>query len=132
MEITCSQEQLKEAIDNVLSSLGSVSALGTTKGGTNATGLGNKTCRGLIIELWQDFWLAEARSLSEVHQEIARRGYNYDRTAVSHSLTDLVRENILTRLGNMRNYTYIQKRPPGSTATVANSVKSAEMQTHKE
>jgi hypothetical protein len=29
---------------------------------------------------------------------------------VSHSLTDMVREGILTRVGTMRNYRYIQKR----------------------
>jgi hypothetical protein len=48
-----------------------------------------------------------------VDEEIARRGYHYDRTAVAHALTDLVKENILTREGVMRNYTYIQKKPPG-------------------
>ncbi len=74
----------------------------------------HKTCRNLIEELWTEKWLDQERSLGEVHEELARKGYHYDRTAVSHTLTDLVRENILTRVGTIRNYRYIQKRPPQS------------------
>jgi hypothetical protein len=73
------------------------------------------TCRGLLESLWLEGHFVSERSLGEVHEELSRRGYNYDRTAVSHSLTDMVRENILTRIGTMRNYRYIQKRPPNST-----------------
>jgi hypothetical protein len=75
------------------------------------------TCRGLLENLRFEGHFVSERSLGEVHEELSRRGYNYDRTAVSHSLTDMVRENILTRIGTMRNYRYIQKRPPnGITA----------------
>ena len=56
------------------------------------------------------------RNLADVHEELSRRGYNYDRTAVSHSLTDMVREGILTRVGSMRAYRYVQKRPPAMDA----------------
>lgn len=42
---------------------------------------------------------------------MSRRGYHYDRTAVSHTLADLVREGTLFREGSMRNYRYIQKYP---------------------
>jgi hypothetical protein len=42
---------------------------------------------------------------------MSRRGYHYDRTAVSHTLADLVREGTLFREGSMRNYRYIQKHP---------------------
>ncbi|MDQ3853069.1 MAG: hypothetical protein M3299_09575 [Thermoproteota archaeon] len=77
------------------------------------------TCRGLLENLWFEGHFVSERSLGEVHEELSRRGYNYDRTAVSHSLTDMVRENILTRIGTMRNYRYIQKRPPNSTTAQA-------------
>jgi hypothetical protein len=73
---------------------------------------GGMTCRGLLESLWLEGYFGSERSLGEVHEELSRKGYNYDRTAVSHSLTDMVRENILTRTGTMRNYRYIQKRPP--------------------
>ena len=63
-------------------------------------------------DLWNDEWFSTDRGLGEVHEELARRGYHYDRTAVSHALTDLVRESILTRTGSMRSYRYVQKRPP--------------------
>jgi len=75
------------------------------------------TCRGLLESLWFEGHFVSERSLGEVHEELSRRGYNYDRTAVSHSLTDMVRENILTRIGTMRNYRYIQKRPPPNSTT---------------
>jgi hypothetical protein len=77
------------------------------------------TCRGLLENLWFEGFFVSERSLGEVHEELSRRGYNYDRTAVSHSLTDMVRENILTRIGTMRNYRYIQKRPPNNTTAQA-------------
>ena len=70
------------------------------------------TCRSLIEAMWIEGWFNEEKNLSDVHEELARRGYHYDRTAVSHSLTDLVRENTLTRIGMMRSYRYIQKKPP--------------------
>lgn len=112
VEITCSEDQLQKAVESVLASLNASSQAVVAPMQERVVQTSpNKTCRGLILELWQESWFSEARSLSEVHEEIARRGYHYDRTAVSHSLTDLVRENVLTREGNMRNYTYIQKRP---------------------
>lgn len=115
VEITCSESQLKQAIESVLSSLNVSSSLPSFPAEDPGTTQGNKTCRGLIVELWRDSWFSEGRSLGQVHEEIARRGYHYDRTAVSHALRDLVLENILTREGNSRNYQYIQKRPPGVT-----------------
>jgi len=47
-----------------------------------------------------------------VHNEMARLGFQYDRTAVAHALIDLVKDNILTREGKPRRYQYAQKRPP--------------------
>ena len=118
VEITCAEDQLQKAVESVLASLSVSSQPISTPIQEKAIQTSpSKTCRGLIIELWQESWFSSARSLSEVHEEIARRGYHYDRTAVSHSLTDLVRENTLTREGNMRNYTYIQKRPSEESPT---------------
>lgn len=114
VEISASESQLKQAIDTVLSSLNASSQATSTLTNYESPNLGNKTCRGLIVELWKDGWFSEGRSLALVHDEIGRRGYHYDRTAVSHALRDLVMENILTREGSSRNYLYIQKKPPGS------------------
>ncbi len=111
VEITCAETQLKQAIESVLSSLKAEDLNQPAIQSGALSDPANKTCRGLILDLWQESWFSENRSLSEVHEEIARRGYHYDRTAVAHSLTDLVRENKLTREGNARNYTYVQKRP---------------------
>ncbi|MFZ0326193.1 MAG: hypothetical protein WBP64_19790 [Nitrososphaeraceae archaeon] len=67
------------------------------------------TCRGLIGVLCYEGYFESERSLGRVHEELSRRGYNYDRTAVSHSLTDMVREGSLRRVGTMRSYRYVQK-----------------------
>ena len=76
---------------------------------------GGTTCRGILETLWYEGYFGTEKLLGEVHEELSRRGYNYDRTAVSHSLTDMVRESILSRIGTMRNYRYIQKRPPSES-----------------
>jgi len=113
VEITCEEDQLQKAIESVLSSLSAVSPSGPVSLLDDRREVASKkTVRGLLLELWEESWFSDARSLSEVHEEIARRGYHYDRSAVSHSLTDLVKEGVLSRQGNMRNYAYIQKKPP--------------------
>jgi len=71
-----------------------------------------ETCRGVIQKLWEEKWFGEPKGLDEVHSELARRGFHYDRTAVAHALVDLVKDNILTRIGKPRRYQYAQKRPP--------------------
>lgn len=148
VEVVCIESRVKQVVESVLSSLDTAKIMGpevqsqldalrreidflktrpiaelvpegqqqqqqkvTTKSGI--------TCRGLLENLWFEGFFVSERSLGEVHEELSRRGYNYDRTAVSHSLTDMVRENILTRIGAMRNYRYIQKRPPNNTTAPA-------------
>ncbi len=120
VEISASESQLKQAIDTVLSSLNATeSAAVLSSRNESISNQGTKTCRGLIVELWQDSWFSQGRSLALVHEEIARRGYHYDRTAVSHALRDLVMESILTREGSSRNYQYVQKRPPSKYPDMA-------------
>ena len=70
-----------------------------------------ETCRGLLTTMWREGWFSTPKALSEVHEEMSRRGYHYDRTAVAHTLVDLVREGTLFRDGSMRNYRYVQKHP---------------------
>jgi hypothetical protein len=148
VEVVCIESRVKQVVESVLSSLDTAKIMGpevqsqldalrreidflktrpiaelvpegqqqqqqkvTTKSGI--------TCRGLLENLWFEGFFVSERSLGEVHEELSRRGYNYDRTAVSHSLTDMVRENFLTRIGTMRNYRYIQKRPPNNTTAPA-------------
>ena len=71
-----------------------------------------ETCKGLIQKLWEEGWFSSERGLGEVHGELARRGYHYDRTAVAHALIDLVKDGVLAREGRPRRYQYAQKRPP--------------------
>jgi hypothetical protein len=116
VEITCAEDQLQKAMESVLSSLTNSPPTQNVSFVDERPPEGSKkTVRGLILELWEESWFSNARSLSEVHEEIARRGYHYDRSAVSHSLTDVMKEGILTRQGNMRTYVYVQKKPPGTS-----------------
>ena len=53
-----------------------------------------ETCKGVIQKLWEENWFSEPKGLDDVHTELARRGFHYDRTAVAHALVDLVKDNI--------------------------------------
>ena len=111
IEITTAEDKLQQAVESVLAGMSSkepmlvesqVSDLGEHKG---------ETSRSVITAMWKEGWFAAPKALSEVHEEMSRRGYHYDRTAVSHTLVDLVREGSLFRDGSMRNYRYVQKYP---------------------
>ena len=145
VEITCTEDKVKQVVENVLSGIDIASLSNTnvndeieklrndlndlkSKSETNnsinnynqrknnsislkeLTKSGN-TCRSLIEKLFYEKYFESEKLLGEVHEKISSMGYNYDRTAVSHSLTDMVREGILTRVGTLRNYRYIQKKP---------------------
>jgi len=71
-----------------------------------------ETCKVIIQRLWEEGWFSTPHGLGEVHSEMARRGFHYDRTAVAHALIDLVKDGVLTREGRPRRYQYAQKRPP--------------------
>jgi|TARA_B100001750_G_scaffold162871_1_gene131627 hypothetical protein len=119
VEITCPENRVKQTVENVISGIDTKTSLTTVSDNIKPTTpiKSNKStehviCRDLIELLWQENWFTTERNLSEVDEELSRRGYHYDKTSISHSLKDLVRENILTRNGSMRNYRYVQKRPP--------------------
>jgi hypothetical protein len=139
VEITCKEDKLKSVIENVLSGVDSTgietpgianelvelkrqieelkSRLTSVESLPSSVNYSERrpsqrigmTCRSLIDSLLSDNFFTEERQLGQIHEEISRRGYNYDRTAVSHSLTDMVRERTLVRVGTIRNYRYIQK-----------------------
>jgi len=111
-EIECREDQLQEAIGKILSTVterAKEAPLITERAMPTARA---ETCKGIIQRLWQEGWFSTPRGLSDVHSEMARRGFHYDRTAVAHALIDLVKDGILTRDGRPRRYRYAQKRPP--------------------
>lgn len=123
MEITCPEDRVKQVVENVIAGLyvklqeeQKISSA-QVEPSTFEEAIVEKRkeqhviCRDLLLVLWKEGWFASERNLTEVYEELARRGYHYDKTSISHSLADLVRENILTRIGTMRNYRYVQKRP---------------------
>jgi len=114
-QIECQEDQLKNAVEQILSTVTEQAKLMPTLTEPSAKPtVRAETCKGIIMKLWQEGWFATPRSLGDVHSEMARRGFHYDRTAVAHALIDLVKENVLTRDGKPRRYRYAQKRPPST------------------
>ncbi|MCX8170590.1 MAG: hypothetical protein N3E47_01265 [Candidatus Bathyarchaeota archaeon] len=111
-EISCREDQVKDIIDKILSSIASQTSLRAAAAETTAPSAKAETCRGVVERLWREGWFSVPRSLDDVHKEMTRIGYHYDRTAVAHVLLDLVRDGILTREGKAKRYLYAQKRPP--------------------
>jgi hypothetical protein len=120
IEITCSHDKIQQAVESVLAGMTSKEPLSIEMEETAPEREKHfETCRGLLQRMWEEGWFSVPRPLSEVHDEMARRGYHYDRTAVAHALVDLVREGVLHREGGMRNYRYVQKFPSRTQAEEA-------------
>jgi len=113
-EIECQEDQLQATVDKILKTV--TERLKETQMMTDRTASVSRaeTCKGIIQKLWAEGWFSTAKGLGEVHSELAKRGFHYDRTAVAHALIDLVKDGILTREGKPRRYQYAQKRPPGN------------------
>jgi hypothetical protein len=111
-EIECQEDQLQTTVDKVLSTV--TEKMKETRAITerNPPPPRAETCKNIIQNLWKEGWFSTAKGLSEVHTEMAKRGFHYDRTAVAHALIDLVKDGVLTREGKPRRYQYAQKRPP--------------------
>lgn len=115
IEITSQEDRVQQAVESVLAGMAAKEPALVESREPEPDQRRFETCRGLLTTIWREGWFEEPRSLSEVHEEMSRRGYHYDRTAVAHALVDLVREGTLFRDGSMRNYRYIQKYPTKGT-----------------
>ncbi|MDE1853624.1 MAG: hypothetical protein KGI38_07745 [Thaumarchaeota archaeon] len=111
VEITTQEDRVQQAVESVLAGMASKEPVFVESQEANPNERGGETSRSVITAMWKEGWFSNPRALSEVHEEMSRRGYHYDRTAVSHTLVDLVREGSLFRDGSMRNYRYVQKYP---------------------
>lgn len=111
-EIECREDQLQDAVEKILSTVTEHAKETVALTEQAVPSMRTETCKGVIQRLWSEGWFASPRRLGEVHSEMARRGYHYDRTAVAHALVDLVKDGLLTREGRPRRYRYAQKRPP--------------------
>ena len=111
-EIECQEDQLQPTVDKILSTVTDKMKETPSIAERPMQRARAETCKGLIQKLWEESWFSASKGLSDVHAELARRGFHYDRTAVAHALIDLVKDGILTREGKPRRYQYAQKRPP--------------------
>jgi hypothetical protein len=110
-EIESQEDQLQTAVDRILATV-TEHMKDTRLTERQPPPPRAETCKGVIQKLWEENFFSHPQGLSEVHAEMARRGFHYDRTAVAHALIDLVKDGILTREGKPRRYQYAQKRPP--------------------
>jgi hypothetical protein len=111
-EIECQEDQLQSTVDKILSTVTEKLKETPLMAERPSQPARAETCKSIIQKLWEEGWFSVAKGLSQVHDELARRGFHYDRTAVAHALIDLVKDGILTREGKPRRYQYAQKRPP--------------------
>ena len=117
-EIEAQPDQIQTAVDRILASVtehlknNNLAQITSHANERPAPLPRAETCRGVIQKLWEENYFNDPHGLDEVHSELARRGFHYDRTAVAHALVDLVKDGILTRIGKPRRYQYTQKRPP--------------------
>jgi len=111
-EIECQEDQLQQTVDKILSTVTEKLKETPLMAERAAPPPRAETCKGVIQKLWQEAFFSTPKGLSEVHSEMARRGFHYDRTAVAHALIDLVKDGVLNREGKSRRYQYAQKRPP--------------------
>ncbi|MFP3985088.1 MAG: hypothetical protein ACLFU9_03860 [Candidatus Bathyarchaeia archaeon] len=121
VEVECGINEVGGVVGRVLDALTERGVTGGAAGKeTTSVSMGRgETCKSVILNLWQQGWFGIGRSLGEVHGEMGRRGFHYDRTAVAHALVDLVREGTLTRVGRPRRYRYLQKRPASAVGAKA-------------
>ena len=110
-EIESQEDQLQTAVDRILATV-TERMKDTRLSERQAPQPRAETCKGIIQKLWEEEFFTKPQGLGEVHVEMARRGFHYDRTAVAHALIDLVKDGVLTREGKPRRYQYAQKRPP--------------------
>ena len=111
IEINTQQDRVQQAVESVLAAMARKEPILAESQQSDPNERRGETSRGVITGMWKEGWFATPRALAEVHEEMSRRGYHYDRTAVSHTLADLVREGSLFREGSMRTYRYVQKFP---------------------
>jgi acetolactate synthase small subunit len=107
VELEAEPEQIKKVITDVIDSLKSLDI----EQEVSSREFYASSCKEAVEKLWREGWFSKPRRLSEVYEELSRRGFNFDRSAISHALSSLVREGVLTRMGRERRYEYIQKIP---------------------
>ncbi len=118
-EMDCREDRVQEMIQKVLASLTEYANKPVKVPIERPLSLLRaETCRDIAERLWKENFFSEPKLLSDVHEEMTRIGYHFDRTAVSHVLRDMVRDGIITREGKPRSYLYVQKRPPTLSSDV--------------
>ncbi len=105
LEIEGPPEKISHVISQIMGNVG----VSTEK--KEVDKIPGKSCKEIIEDLWREGWFSQERRLADVYRELTVRGYNFDKSAISHALSALTKEGILRRVGRERKYRYIQKYP---------------------
>ncbi|HIE37432.1 TPA: hypothetical protein EYP83_04605 [Candidatus Geothermarchaeota archaeon] len=105
LEIEGPPEKITKVISQIMGNI----SISTEYSGVDKTP--TKSCKEIVEDLWREGWFSKERRLADVYRELAGRGYNFDKSAISHALASLTKEGILRRVGRERKYRYIQKYP---------------------
>lgn len=111
-EVECREENLKKVVNDVLSVIQEQEIIQSISPLPELEAKPRQTCKELIRALWREGWFSVSRALNDTHNELLRRGFNYDKTAVAHSLANAVREGFLIRRGKPGKYLYMQREAP--------------------
>jgi hypothetical protein len=110
IQIVCNENQANKAISDVLEALRPRLNYEYRFFGTNSIEPVERTCHDLLLTLYKESWFSKERTSGETHEELARKGYHYHKSAVAHALLDLVVAGTLQRFGIPRQFSYIEKK----------------------
>jgi len=86
-----------------------------------------KTCKEMLIMLFQEGFFSTSRRLKEIMEEGARRAYRWDRFTYRDALKDLVQSSLLYREGTTtKSIKYIQKIPLDQATPIIDSLLAKE------
>ena len=112
-EIECTEDQLQTTVEGMIATIVQRLQEFSQTSETRIRLPKSNTCKEELNNLLRESWFASCRYVREAHVELAKRGYHYHCSAVSHALTDLVKDGILCREGLPRRYKYIQRSNSG-------------------
>jgi hypothetical protein len=128
VEITAPEDRIQQAVESTVAGMASRELPVLEIESRESRERQGGTCKGLLLVMWKEGFFSQPRALSEAHDDLIRRGYHFDRTAVAHTLVDLVREGTLFREGTQRNFRYVQKRPLQPASGAGNQTGAADLQ----
>jgi hypothetical protein len=104
VELKTPQSRVVETISKVLSRLPENLTISAVSGSVPDNRLRNKTLRNLLVGLLDEGWFSQSRTMREVEDKLKDSGYSYAGGSVPHTLSDIAREGLLSRTGEVGGF----------------------------